>query len=291
MSPPRGAERGRRATRQMSVDWSRGDDPLAWLSGDRRDAVEVGIVVEHRDPVGLRGRGDEEVGDFAAPLMLGREETLDLPARWTWSALVSMSSKIRSASIRRSHSGCAARRVTDLEIADPARPARRHAGTQFERLPYRVQTNSRQDACIDEVAQRHASSRRSSSARASRSSDRFTVADRALPTRRSDSLTVSLIVSVPSCAGRTEGRVIDIHEMLRHRDRVYTQTPSVYTQPRPRLLGCDGPYGPSLRWAGDSAVPTQIRNVVPGSTWTTNPGQARVSDRLGTPSNTWRPGS
>jgi hypothetical protein len=61
-----------------------GYDPLARLTGHRRDAVEVGVVVKHGEAA-FFGRGSgEEIRHLVAALMLGRQEPLD-PSR---SALV-----------------------------------------------------------------------------------------------------------------------------------------------------------------------------------------------------------
>ena len=56
-----------------------GNDPLASLPGDGRDPIEVRVVVKHRQAVRLRRRGDEEVGQLSAALMLGGEHALHLP--------------------------------------------------------------------------------------------------------------------------------------------------------------------------------------------------------------------
>src|SRR5882757_4967544 len=91
-------------------------------------------------------------------------------------------------------------RVTDLEVADSGAGDLAHIRAGFDLLAYWREAEPRQHARVDEMAQRHASSRESRSARARRSSATATVFDRVCPARRSAWLTLSLIVSVPSCA-------------------------------------------------------------------------------------------
>src|SRR5262249_29177998 len=61
-----------------SVDRPGGNHPFARLTGDLRDHVEVGVVMDDRQTVLLGGRGDQQVGPLSAPLTSPRQETLYL---------------------------------------------------------------------------------------------------------------------------------------------------------------------------------------------------------------------
>ena len=62
----------------VSVDRTGGDHPGAGLAGDGGNFVEVLVVVKHDQSVGLRSGSDEEFGDLAPALALGREVAPDL---------------------------------------------------------------------------------------------------------------------------------------------------------------------------------------------------------------------
>src|SRR5581483_1189040 len=186
--------------RAGSVGRAGGDDPFAGLAGDGGDAVEVGVVVEHAQVTGLGGGGDQEVGHLAAALVPGGEQPLHLQC----SADVVAGRLDQLEHLQGLYEaiplGCAARRVADLEVADPSSRELAPGGFRLDRRPDRRLTEAREHARIDEMRQRHASSRAASWARASRSSDRFTRAESPPPAWRSARLTVSLIVWVPSSA-------------------------------------------------------------------------------------------
>jgi hypothetical protein len=59
------------AAGRVSVDGARGNDPFARLPGDGGDAVEVRVVVKHRQAVRLGRRRNEEIRQLSAALMLG----------------------------------------------------------------------------------------------------------------------------------------------------------------------------------------------------------------------------
>jgi hypothetical protein len=149
----------RASTCRMSVDGARGNDPFAWLPGDCRDPVEVRVVMKHRQSVRLRRRGDEEVRQLSAALMLGGEHALHLPRALNMIGRRLDEVKYRQRTLEPIPLGRAPSRVTDLKIADPGAGEFAHIRAGFDLFAYRSETQPRQHARVDEMAQRHASSR------------------------------------------------------------------------------------------------------------------------------------
>ncbi len=48
-----------------SVNSASRQDPFAWLSRDRGDVIEVGVVVDQDERMGFSGGGDEEIGNLS----------------------------------------------------------------------------------------------------------------------------------------------------------------------------------------------------------------------------------
>ena len=118
-------------------------------------------------------------------------------------------------------------------------PARASSPAFHARLdlgPYGGKTKSVQDARIDEMTQRHASSRLSSCPRARRSSDALTVFDRVRPACRSAWFTVSLMVSVPSSTRAAFKASSSMSTRCFAIRLVYTTAPGIYT-PGPHSYG------------------------------------------------------
>ena len=72
--------------------------------------------------------------------------------------------------------GRAARRLADLQVADSGSRELCTVGHRFDRLPDDRMAQTRDNAGVKEVGQRHARSRGARSARASESRDRLTLA-------------------------------------------------------------------------------------------------------------------
>ena len=152
------------------------DGPLAGLSGNRRDPVEVGVVVQDGEVAGLGGGGDQQVGHLAAPLMSARKQTLDLPrtAHVLGGRLHQLEDLHR---LRKAIPlGLVARRIADLQIADPRACELAPLRSRLYRLADRGLTQASQDAGVEQMGQRHACSRGARSAEASTSRHSFTSA-------------------------------------------------------------------------------------------------------------------
>src|SRR5205823_11378228 len=71
----------REPTPQSSPSQEHGDNPPANTDQHRLDfhrSIEVRVVVQHAEASCFGGCGEQQVGDLAASLMLGREESLNL---------------------------------------------------------------------------------------------------------------------------------------------------------------------------------------------------------------------
>jgi hypothetical protein len=174
--------------------------PLASLAGHRGNSIEVGVVMKNHEASGLRRRGNQKVRDLAASLSSGCEKALNLPG-----SVKMVGSRFheleRLECLHQMIPLCGVPcRVSDLKVA--------YAGSsKFASFQARLDGASnfgsfetRENARVHQVRQRHASSRSTRSARARTSRDFFTVARRFSAARRRASFTVSLMVWVPSPA-------------------------------------------------------------------------------------------
>jgi len=149
---------------------------------------------------GLRGRRNEEVWDFAASLSPGSEKTLDLTG-----SMQMVGSRLheleRLECLHEAIPLCGIPcRITDLEVAYSGSGELAGFQARLDNASDFGSSEAREDARVHQVRQRHAWSRSTRSAWARTSSDFFTAALRFSAARRSASLTVSLMVWVPSPA-------------------------------------------------------------------------------------------
>lgn len=213
----------------LLVDAARWNHPLALLSSDRGDEIEVGVVVEH-DMASLLGRGgDQQVRDLPTPLAAGSEHALHLacPLQMLGCSLDQHEGSERTDEIV--PLPVIARRVADLEIADPGAGGATNRRKRFDDRPHRGLPESGQYARVEQMAQRHASPRSATSTPARTSSALVTRGSRPAAAIRSASLTVSLIVTVPSSARAALSAGSSISTRCLLMPRVYTQS-EVYIQ-------------------------------------------------------------
>ena len=126
----------RASIRRMSVDGAGWNNPLAWLSGNRRYQVEVRVVMKHCQPVRLRRCGDEKVGQLSAALMLGREHALHLPRPLHMFGRGLDEVEYRQRAHEPIPLGRAPSRVADLKVADSGAGEFAHVCARFDLCAY-----------------------------------------------------------------------------------------------------------------------------------------------------------
>jgi hypothetical protein len=185
---------------RSSVDRARWQDPRTALTGDGRDQVKVRVVVKHRDVEFLGGRCNEQVGDLPSPLAALGQEALNLECSVDvggcgLNRVESSEGPDKAVPLFGGSGG-----VADFEIAD-TRPTKLAGSSQgFHDFTDLSTAEPLQHTGVDEKPQRHAWSRSPRSAWARMSSAAATLRPRSCVARWSASLTVSLIVAVPSSA-------------------------------------------------------------------------------------------
>jgi hypothetical protein len=189
----------RRALRAPSVDASLGDDPLGRLARDRRNVIEVGVVVEHRPADRLSHGGDQQIGHLPALQATRGEQSLNLarPGEVTSidvQGLEGLQGGNQAIPILAVAGG-----EPDLEVGH-RRPSEAGAVKDLDAFAHGRDAKAGHDTGVDDEAHRQAVERSSSSALANTSSAWSRLARLAAAARRRASLTVSLMVRVPSSA-------------------------------------------------------------------------------------------
>jgi hypothetical protein len=121
------------------------------LAGDRRDSIEVCVVVQDGKAAQFRCRGDQEVRYFATSLVLGSEESLNLSgAADVFVGRFDKLKELKGPSQLIPFLG-AASGVPDLEVADAGSGQLATLGSRFDLGAYDWPIEAREDARVEQM--------------------------------------------------------------------------------------------------------------------------------------------